>query len=93
MADMKPNQAFDLTLKIHKLKAADIARKSGKAASFISTFRNGNADVKAETLVELVKAMPDYARSTFWGLCMSTDSDVTHLKELTTKCKKKAACT
>jgi hypothetical protein len=73
---MKPYKAFDLTLKTYKIRAVEISRKSGKAESFISNFRNGGKDVEAETLVELVKAMPDYAQSAFWGFCMSDADDI-----------------
>lgn len=70
---MYPHEAFDLTLKTFKIKAVDVAHKSGKAESYISQFRHGTKDIAASALVEIIRALPMPAQLYFWGLCMSSD--------------------
>lgn len=73
LSEMNPHEAFDLTLKTFKIKAVDIANKSGKAESYISQFRHGTKDIGATALVEIIRTLPMPAQMYFWGLCMSSD--------------------
>lgn len=73
LSDMYPHEAFDLTLKTFKIKAVDVAHKSGKTESYISQFRHGTKDIAASALVEIIRALPMPAQLYFWGLCMSDE--------------------
>ena len=72
MLDMNPHEAFDLTLKTFNIKAADVARLSGKAESSISSYRHGQRDMGSTALVEMLRVLPMPAQLYFWGLCMSS---------------------
>lgn len=77
LSDMNPHEAFDLTLKTFKIKAVDVANKSGRSESYISQFRHGSKDIAASAMVEIVRALPLPAQMYFWGLCMSVEINQT----------------
>ena len=77
---MDPHEAFDLTLRQFKIKAVDIALRTGKKESYISQFRHGTKDIAASTLVEIIRTLPMPAQMYFWGLCMSCE-DATSSKQ------------
>lgn len=72
---MDIHEAFDLTLKRFKLKAADIAKVSGVAATDISKFRNGNQKIQSDKLQKLLMAMPPTARNYFWVVLNSGEQE------------------
>lgn len=65
---MDHREAFNTIIKVHKLKAVDIARQSGVDVHEISKFRNGHKDMTASTFFKLVDALPPVARSHFMAL-------------------------
>jgi transcriptional regulator with XRE-family HTH domain len=71
---MTPSLAFDKTLERFQIKAAEIAKKSGKSESAISQFRNGHKDIGSSALIELTRALPVEAQYYFWSLCMASES-------------------
>lgn len=69
---MHYRDAFNEAINLFKLKAADLAERSGVGTNQISRFRNGHADIKSETLQKLVDAFPDAARAYFYSRVIST---------------------
>lgn len=62
---LKAADAFDLTLKTFKLKASEIASKSGLKPSVISVFRNHHINVGCQTFMKMLKAIPHPAQVYF----------------------------
>lgn len=74
VSGMSPQEAFDMTLKVFNIKAADIAKATGIAESSISSYRHKQRDMGSTALVEMIRALPLTAQLHFWGLCMSDSS-------------------
>ena len=62
---MKASEAYDYVLNHYKIKARDIAEKTGRSETDISKFRNGHRNISADLLQEFIQALPIEARAHF----------------------------
>lgn len=62
---MKASEAYDYVLNYYKIKARDIAEKTGRSETDISKFRNGHRNISADLLQEFIQALPIEARAHF----------------------------
>lgn len=72
---MDHREAFNTVIKVHKIKAVDIAKKSGVDVHEISKFRNGHKDMTATIFFKIVDALPPVARSHFSALRQIKDAE------------------
>ncbi len=72
---MDHREALNTVIKVHKIKAVDISKKSGVDVYEISKFRNGHKDMTASVFFRLVDALPPVARSHFSALRQIKDED------------------
>lgn len=72
---MKASEAFDYVLTHYKIKARDIAEKTGKSETDISKFRNGHRNIGVDLLQEFVQALPQEAKVHFHMLCLYGEID------------------
>jgi transcriptional regulator with XRE-family HTH domain len=78
---MDHREALDKTLKVFKLKAADIAEKAGMGANELSRYRRGHTDILAGRAFQIVRAMPLPAQLYYWGLCLEETLPVNNDRE------------
>lgn len=67
---MHPREALNQVIKVHKLKAVDIAKASGVNVHEISKFRNGHKDMTTSTFFKIVYSLPNTAKSHLLALCL-----------------------
>lgn len=67
---MHPREALNKVIKVHKLKAVDIAEASGVNVHEISKFRNGHKDMTTSTFFKIVYSLPNTAKSHLLALCL-----------------------
>ncbi len=72
---MDHREALNTVIKVHKIKAVDIAKKSGVDVYEISKFRNGHKDMTASVFFKIVDALPPVARSHFLALRQIKDTE------------------
>lgn len=65
---MDHRKALNTVIKIHKIKAVDISKKSGVDVYEISKFRNGHKDMTASIFFKIIDALPPVARTHFMAL-------------------------
>ncbi len=63
-------EAFDETVKLFDLRAADIADRSGVGENQISRFRNGKTDIQVSSLQKLIDSLPGNAKAYFYSRVM-----------------------
>lgn len=73
---MDPRDALDLTIRIYKLKASDLARDSNLSPEVISRYRHKKQDLQAENLFKVIKVMPEEARHYFIDLSCGKKMDM-----------------
>jgi transcriptional regulator with XRE-family HTH domain len=65
---MNSGKALDFVINHFDLQAKELADLSGVAAETISRYRNNARDIKADNLINILKAMPSDARHMFISL-------------------------
>jgi transcriptional regulator with XRE-family HTH domain len=73
---MDARTALDQTLKFYKIRAADIAEKTGIGANELSRYRRGHNDIYANRAFDIIRALPAPAQLYFWSLCTSSDQEL-----------------
>jgi len=72
LSDMHAHEALDMTLRVFRLKAKDIAEASGISEDALSRYRHGRKDLYGKNLVAVIVALPEDARKFFFD-CLEKD--------------------
>ena len=83
---MHPREALNQVIKVHSLKAVDIAKASGVNVHEISKFRNGHKDMTTSTFFKIAYSLPNSAKSHLLALCLfKSEEDTYHYLEVAKK--------
>jgi transcriptional regulator with XRE-family HTH domain len=66
---MDAREALDLTFKQYRIKATDIAEKTGIGTNELSRYRRGHNEIYANRAFDIIRALPAPAQLYFWSLC------------------------
>jgi transcriptional regulator with XRE-family HTH domain len=66
---MDAREALDLTLKHYRIRATDVAEKTGIGTNELSRYRRGHNEIYANRAFDIIRALPAPAQLYFWSLC------------------------
>lgn len=82
-----PRDALDLTIRLYRLKAKDLAEAVGIDKSSLSRYRHKEQDIQGLTAFAILGALPPDAREFFYKLLTEEKAEAPTLTESSTKYK------
>ena len=73
-----PRDALDLTIRLYRLKATDLAKSVGMDKSSLSRYRHKEQDVQGLTAFAIMAALPEDAREFFCKLITGQETEISH---------------